>query len=239
MNIAVFNEYIHERESDYVGSIYPEGIHGLLAKVLSEGNTVRCFTLDNVDELTDETLAETDVLIWWGHIGHHLVPDEVAERVRNAVLSGMGFIPLHSAHHSKPFKLLMGTPCNLGWRERGDWERLWICNPGHPIAKGLGRFIELSHEEVYVEPFMIPEPDVLVFVGAYEGGEAFRSGCCYRRGYGKIFYFQPGHETYPTFHNPDVQKVIRNAVEWAYPDYRGVLECPQVPYVEVPGADRE
>lgn len=234
MNIAIFNEFVHERNNDTVRAIYPDGMHAVIAGFLSEGNDISFYTVDNVSELTAEALKEIDVLLWWGHTAHHQVPDEVAVAVQQAVLSGMGFIALHSAHHSKPFKLLMGTPCHLGWREKGDWERVWVCNPAHPIAKGIDRFIELEHEEVYCEPFIVPEPDELVFVGAYEGGEAFRSGCCYRRGYGKIFYFQPGHETYGAFHNPAVQQVIKNAVAWAAPDYRAEPVCPHITYVEPP-----
>ena len=233
MNIVIFNEYIHEKKDDIVKSVYPEGIHAVLAEIL-KGHTVRCITLDNIGELNQTLLAETDVLLWWGHVGHHLVPDELAAAVQQEVLRGMGLIALHSAHHSKPFKLLMGTPCNLSWRENGDWERVWVCNPAHPIANGLDRYFELGHEEVYAEPFMIPEPDELVFMGAYEGGEAFRSGCCYRRGYGKVFYFQPGHETYPTFYEPAVQTVIRNAVEWARSPYRAELSCPHVARIAPP-----
>ena len=135
---------------------------------------------------------------------------------------------LHSAHHSKPFKFLLGTSCNLSWREDGDLERVWVCKPSHPIAQGLGRYFEIEHEETYAEPFDIPNPDELVFMGWYEGGELFRSGCCYNRGNGKIFYFQPGHESYPTFYNKDVQTVIKNAVRYVAPSYRAKLECPRV-----------
>lgn len=206
MNIVIFNEYIHEKKDDIVKSVYPEGIHAVLAEIL-KGHTVRCITLDNIDELSQTLLAETDVLLWWGHVGHHLVPDELAAAVQQEVLRGMGLIALHSAHHSKPFKLLMGTPCNLSWRENGDWERVWVCNPAHPIANGLDRYFELGHEEVYAEPFMIPEPDELVFVGAYEGGEAFRSGCCYRRGYGKVFTFSPVMKPIPPFMNPRFKRL--------------------------------
>ena len=160
---------------------------------------------------------------------HKDVPDEVVDMVQNAVLKGMGMIFLHSAHHSKPFKRLMGTPANLCWRENGDLERIWAVNPAHPIAKGLPMYFELANEETYGEPFDIPEPDELVFIGWFEGGEVFRSGCCYRRGQGKIFYFQPGHETYPTYHNAAVQQVIKNAVRWAYPDRRiDTLVAPHV-----------
>lgn len=166
-------------------------------------------------------------------MGHDKVPDEIASRVQNAVLCGMGLVVLHSGHHSKPFKLLMGTTCNLTWREDGDYERVWVIAPSHPIAQGIGRYIELSHEEAYGEPFDIPEPDKLIMIGAFEHGEVFRAGCCYRRGNGKIFYFQPGHETFPTYHNKDVQTVLRNAVYWAKPEYRvSKMLCPKVERVD-------
>ena len=230
MNITIYNEFIHEKNEQRIADVYPKGIHEQLKSFIeSDENKVTCITLDNIaTDMTDELINSTDVMIWWGHMGHHLVPDEIAVKVQNAVLSGMGIIFLHSAHHSKPFKLLMGTPCNLGWREDKDYERLWVCNPAHPIAKGIGRCITLAHVEVYSEPFMIPEPDELVFIGAYEGGEAMRSGCCYKRGYGKVFYFQPGHESFPTYYNKDIQTVILNAIEWAKPNYRGILGCPHI-----------
>ena len=122
----------------------------------------------------------------------------------------------------------MGTCCNLSWREDGDYERVWVVDPGHPIAQGINGYFKLEHEETYAEPFTVPEPEKLVFIGAYEGGEVFRSGCCYTRENGKIFYFQPGHETFPTFHDKNVQTIIKNAVRWARPVARKVLECPHV-----------
>lgn len=231
IHVTIYNEYVHEKSEEAVRKIYPDGIHGALKNHLEDQDiSVRTVTLDDPEcGLTDEVLNDTDVLIWWGHMAHDRVPDEVAERVHQAVLKGMGMIFLHSGHHSKPFKLLLGTPCNLSWREDGDREYVWVCNPGHPIAQGIDRYIKLDHEETYSEPFMIPEPDELVFIGNFEGGEVFRSGCCYHRGYGKIFYFQPGHECYPTFHHPDVIRVIKNAINWAKPDYRAQkLVCPQV-----------
>lgn len=239
VSVTIYNEFIHEREDESVKAVYPKGIHETLKEELEDGNIkIRTVTLDNVDEgLCEDVLDDTDVLIWWGHMAHDKVPDETAVRVQQAVLKGMGIIFLHSAHHSKPFKLLMGTPCNLSWREDGDFERVFVVNPSHPIASGIGKYIELLHEETYCEPFMIPEPDELVFIGSYEGGEVFRSGCCYKRGYGHIFYFQPGHETYPTFKLPDVIKVIKNAIYWAKPNYReDSLECPHV--TKVPDVKR-
>ena len=232
ISVTIFNEFCHEKFDKEVQEIYPNGIHQAIADFLAteEDFTVRTVTLDDEDcGLTKEVLDSTDVLLWWGHLRHGDVPDRVAHRVKEAVLKGMGFVPLHSAHHSKPFRLLMGTTCNLNWREEGDLERLWVVNPSHPIAQGIGSYFEVEHEEMYCEPFGIPEPDQLVLIGWYEGGEVFRSGCCYFRENGKIFYFQPGHETYRTYYNPSVQRVIKNAIRWAAPTRRlNGLVCPHV-----------
>lgn len=230
IKVTIFNEFRHEKQKESIRAIYPDGIHGAIkAGIEDEEILVRTVTLDDPEcGLTQAVLDDTDVLLWWGHMAHHEVPDEVAQRVRDAVHSGMGAIFLHSGHHSKPFRLLMGTPCNLTWREDGDYELVWVVNPAHPIAQGIGRFIHLEHVETYGEPFSIPEPDELVFIGCYEGGEVFRSGCCWQRGNGRVFYFQPGHETYPIYHQPEIIKVIKNAIHWAKPTYRAVIECPHV-----------
>ncbi len=228
MNITIYNEYVHEQTDAEVRAVYPDGIHGALASFLGEGNTIRTFTLETANDITDDVLNDTDVMLWWGHMRHQEVPDEVAIRVKEAVLRGMGMIFLHSAHHSKPFRLLMGTMCNLTWREDGDMERIWTVMPSHPIAQGIGRYFELPHVETYGEPFTIPNPDDVVFIGWYEGGEVFRSGVTFHRENGKIFYFQPGHETFPIFYDQNVQTVIKNAVNWAKPIYRGELLCPHV-----------
>ena len=233
IKVTVFNEFLHEKQDEFIKNLYPSGIHGQLKAALECGDiTVRTVTLDDIDTiLTKETLDDTDVLIWWGHMGHHLVPDEIACRVRDAVLSGMGAIFLHSAHHSKPFKLLMGTTGNIGgWRESGDNARIWTVMPSHPIAKGIGRYIFEEQEETYCEPFDIPTPDDLVFATWYSGGELMRTGCCFNKGRGKVFYFQPGHETYPIYYNEDIIRVIKNAVYWAKPenDRIDVGYCPWV-----------
>lgn len=231
IRVTIFNEFIHEKEMECVKAIYPLGMHMTLKEVLEDDNiTVNTVTLDDEEcGLTDEVLKNTDVLMWWGHGAHHMVPDEVAQRVQREVLKGMGAIFLHSAHHSKPFRMLMGTTANLSWRENADWENLWVVKPSHPIAKGVGPFIRIPNDEVYCEPFDIPEPDELVFIGNYEGGEAFRSGCCFKRGNGNIFYFQPGHETFPVFKQPEVITILKNAIKWANPNYRvDALECPHI-----------
>lgn len=230
IRVTVFNEFKHEKEDDAVKAIYPEGIHAAIKNGIEDGEiAVKTVTLDDPEcGLTQEVLQNTDVLIWWGHMAHHLVPDEVAQRVRDAVHEGMGAVFLHSGHHSKPFRLLMGTSCNLTWREDGDYELVWVTKPSHPIAEGIGRFIKLEHEETYGEPFAVPEPEETVFIGSFEGGEVFRAGCCWKRENGRIFYFQPGHETFPVYYDPDIIRVIKNAVHWAKPTYRTKITCPHV-----------
>lgn len=218
IKVTVWNEYRHELQDEKVKEIYPEGIHGQLASFLADENTeVKTATLDEPEHgLTEEVLAETDVLIWWGHLAHHEVKDEIVDRVHKRVLEGMGLVVLHSAHMSKIFIKLMGTTCDLKWREADEKERLWVVNPSHPIVDGVSEYIDLT-EEMYGEHFDVPAPDELIFLGWFEGGNVFRSGMTYRRGNGKIFYFQPGHETYPTYYNEEIQKVIKNSVKWAKP----------------------
>ncbi len=230
IRVLIFNEFYHEKVDEEAKAVYPDGIHNTLKEALQCDDIVIETTTNDTcaEDITEERLKNTDVMIWWGHMRHHLVPDEVADRVYKAVHEGMGIIFLHSAHFSKPFKKLMGTPCSLTWREDGDRELVWVCDPSHPITQGIGRFIKLDHEESYGEPFAIPEPDKLLFIGSFEHGEVFRAGCCYQRGNGKVFYFQPGHETYPTYYNPDIIKVISNAVRWANPIYRNEITCPKV-----------
>ncbi len=219
LRITVWNEFRHERSNSAVGRVYPDGIHEALAGPLREaGHAVRTATLDEPEHgLGGAVLDETDVLLWWGHQAHAEVRDQVVDRVQARVLAGMGLIALHSAHFSKIFKRLMGTSCDLKWRVADERERLWVVAPGHPIAAGLPERIELEPEEMYGEHFDIPAPEELVFVSWFQGGEVFRSGCCFRRGAGRIFYFRPGHETYPTYHRTLVHQVILNAVGWAAP----------------------
>lgn len=221
LQVTVWNEYRHEQTDPEVKAVYPDGIHAAIAAGLGEELKVRTATLDEPEHgLSDEVLGSTDVLIWWGHQAHDEVSDEIVRKVIERVWQGMGLIVLHSGHFSKVFKQLMGTSCDLKWREADEKERLWVVSPGHPIAEGIGEYIELPQEEMYGEHFDIPHPDELVFVSWFEGGEVFRSGCCYSLGQGKIFYFRPGHETYPTYYNEDIRRVIRNAVHWAAPSRR-------------------
>ena len=231
IKVTVWNEFVHEKDRDNVKKLYPEGIHKAIADFLGKEDDIEVRTATLDDEgcgITPEILADTDVLIWWGHVRHGLVPDEVVNMVRDAVLDGMGAIFLHSAHHSKPFKALLGTSANLTWRESEDEEVLWVVEPSHPITRGIDRYIKLEKEETYGEPFVIPTPDKLLFISNFSGGEAFRSGCLWERGNGKIFYFQPGHETFPTYYVPEIQTVICNAVRFVAPSYRQKTECPHV-----------
>lgn len=232
VKVTVWNEGIHEKTSSEVAAIYPDGIHGCIKTFLESQDDFRVKTATLKQKqcgLSQQALDNTDVLIWWGHMAHGMVSDKVVERVYQRVLGGMGLIVLHSGHHSKIFKKLMGTTCNLLWRD-GDRERVWTVNPAHPIAKGVPPYFNLAVEEMYGERFDIPEPDELIFMGWFSGGEVFRSGCTWQRGLGKIFYFQPGHETNPTFRNENVQRIIINAVRWAKPriEIQSELECTHV-----------
>ena len=226
LQVTVWNEYRHEKSHEAVRKVYPDGLHAPIARYLQEqGLSVRVATLDEPEHgLTEEVLNTTDVLTWWGHMAHGEVSDEVVIRVQNRVLDGMGLVVLHSGHFSKIFQRLMGTTCNLLWREANERERIWVVEPGHPIAEGLGPYFEIPHEEMYGERFDIPAPETLVFVSWFQGGEVFRSGCCYTRGKGKIFYFRPGHETYPAYYQKEVLQVIGNAVKWAAPPGGAVVE---------------
>ncbi|MFK4301016.1 trehalose utilization protein [Paenibacillus sp. RC254] len=220
INVTIWNEFLNEKLNDEAKQVYPDGIHKALADGLSgEGFAIRTATLRDDAEhgLGEEILNSTDVLLWWGHKAHDQVSDEVTARVVKRVEEGMGLIVLHSGHFSKPFKALMGTSCDLKWRVAGEQEIIWSVNPSHPIANGIDAKILLEREEMYGEFFDIPAPDELVFVSNFEGGEVFRTGCTFRRGSGKIFYFRPGHETYPTYYQPDILKVIANSIRWAYP----------------------
>ena len=234
MKVVVWNENAHEKDDPRVTELYPGGLHGYIASFLKADDVeVSTATLDDPDcGLTDEVLKETDVLIWWGHAAHDKVPDEVVERVHRYIMSGMGLIVLHSGHHSKIFKKINGTTCNLKWRD-GARERIWTIKPNHPIAAGIPETFALDCEEMYGEPFDIAEPMETIFMGWFNGGELFRSGCTWVRGNGKIFYFQPGHETNKSFQNENVQKIIKNAVRWACPIKKNLpLECPQAEPVE-------
>lgn len=220
INVTIWNEFLNEKLNEEAKRIYPNGIHQALADGLAdEGFAIRTATLrDNAEHgLGEEILNSTDVLLWWGHKAHDQVSDEVTARVVKRVQEGMGLIVLHSGHFSKPFKALMGTSCDLKWRVAGEQEIIWSVNPSHPIAEGIDAKILLEQEEMYGEFFDIPAPDELVFISNFEGGEVFRTGCTFHRGSGKIFYFRPGHETYPTYYQPDILKVIANSIRWASP----------------------
>lgn len=235
INVTVWNEFRHEREDDEVKAVYPDGIHNCIKEFLQKDDelNVRTATLDEeCCGLTDDVLNSTDVLIWWGHCHHEEVPDELVEKIYNRVMCGMGFIALHSAHFSKPFKRLMGSTCSLKWRD-GDRERLWCVLPSHEIAKDVPEQIVIPVEEMYGERFDVPTPDELIFIGWFSGGEVFRSGCAWNKGLGRVFYFQPGHESNPTYHIEAVQKIIKNAVHWANPNFIAKeIDCPWVPSAE-------
>jgi len=236
IRVTVWNEFVHERTNDVVASIYPDGIHEEIARAVRElaevPIEVRTATLGDPGQgLPERVLEETDVLVWWGHVAHDDVTDELAARVQARVLRGMGFVALHSAVLAKPFVRLLGTTCTFRWREGDDRQLVWVVDPGHPIARGLPEVIVVPRDEMYGEPFDIPAPDELVLVSSFSGGEVFRSGCCFRRGDGRVFYFSPGHETHPVYRQPGIRRVLANAVVWAFggpvrSDERRALQSP-------------
>ncbi|MDR0534846.1 MAG: ThuA domain-containing protein [Puniceicoccales bacterium] len=237
LHVTVWNEFLNEKSKPAAALAYPRGIHEAIAEPLRHlpGVEVRTATLEEPQHgLTQEVLDATDVLIWWGHSAHHLVADEVVSRVHRRVLEGMGFIALHSAHESKIFLALTGDTGALKWREAMDRERLWVVNPSHPIVQGVPEHFDLPVEEMYGEPFGIPEPEQLIFISWFSGGEVFRSGATWKKGNGRLFYFRPGHETHPTYHDPNVQRVLANAVRWARPTVRIARQCPRVAPLEPP-----
>lgn len=221
IRVTVWNEFQHERTQEKVKEIYPDGIHTCIAKFLrQEELSVRTAVFDEKEHgLTEEVLANTDVLVFWNHMLQEEFSDDVAERVRRHVLAGMGLVVLHSGHYSKIMRKLLGTSMTLRWRH-GDRERLFCTCPTHPIAQGIPAWVDIPEEEMYGEFFDIPKPDDVVFTGWFAGGEVFRSGCTFTRGLGKIFYFQPGHEEYPIYYMPVIQKIIKNGVRWCVPVVR-------------------
>ena len=234
LRVTVWNEGVHEATQPEIAAIYPHGIHGAIAEglreLLGEEVAVRTATLDDPEHgLSEEDLEQTDVLLWWGHIAHDRVSDDVVERVRRHVLGGMGLIVLHSGHFSKIFIRMLGTTCSLRWRnpEGGERELVWSVNPTHPIAEGVDQPIVIEAQEMYGEFFDIPTPDDLVFISSFTGGEVFRSGVTFTRGRGKIFYFSPGDQEYPVYFHPQIRRVLANGVQWAAP-VAGVRQAPEV-----------
>ena len=230
MKVTVVCEHNASMDSEEGKAAYPEGLGTCLAQLLKAKD--KNVTLLRADEegvhgLSDEILESTDVLFWWGHWYHGAVDDALVGKIAYRVRRGMGMVFLHSAHDSKPFKSLLGTTCSLSWREDGEHERLWCVDPAHPIARGLGEYIDVDREEMYGEPFDIPTPDELVYIGWFRGGEVLRGGCVFRRGRGKIFYFNPGHETYPTYKIEKVRTLLLQACDYVAPE-AGIaekLEC--------------
>jgi trehalose utilization protein len=223
INLTIWNEYRHEREEspagDYIRQFYPNGIHRYLAEHLAADDLeIRAVSLDEPEQgLTDAVLQNTDVLMWWGHCAHAEVKDELVDRIQKRILEGMGLVVLHSGHFSKIFRRMMGTACRLRWREAGEKERLWVVAPSHPIAQGIPETFVIPHHEMYGEPFDIPQDGKIIFQSWFEGGNVFRSGVAFERDRGKVFYFSPGHETFPVYHDPVIQQILGNAVRWAAP----------------------
>lgn len=234
VRVTIWNEFRHEKSNSTVGAIYPDGLHKTIADGIAAPDLeIRLASLDEPEHgLTNEVLDATDVLFWWGHAHHAEVADEIVDRVQKRVLEGMGLVVLHSGHFSKIFRRMLGTTCSLKWREVGEKERLWNIDPAHPIAAGVPETFVIPHTEMYGERFDIPDDAHIVFLSWYEGGEVFRSGVTFNRGYGKIFYFSPGHESFPIYRDETVLRILGNAARWAKPGFRAPISCPKVKELE-------
>lgn len=233
LRVVVWNEGLHESTKPEMAQIYPDGMHGAIADglrdLLPADSVITTATLAEPEHGLDaDVLAETDVLLWWGHMAHDQVSDEVVERVRRRVLEGMGLLVLHSGHFSKIFISLMGTSCSLAWRNEGERELVWNVDPTHPIAQGVEQPIVIDKQEMYGEFFDIPKPDDVVFISSFAGGEVFRSGVTFSRGRGRVFYFSPGDEAYPVYFHPQIRRVLANGVQWARPSGGAVATMPEV-----------
>ena len=207
--------------------VYPEDINTAIAEGLAplkaRGWEIVKATLGDPDQgISDELLAGTDVLIWWGHKKHGEVKNELVDKIDQRVRDGkMGFIATHSSHFAKPFKKLMGTACSWGeYVVDGTSVEILVKEPSHPICRGVRSF-KLPKIERYGEPFAVPAPEAVPLDGRYtkpDGKTApARMGLCWAVGKGKVFYFTPGHETYDDYYRPEVRRIFVNAVQWAAP----------------------
>lgn len=219
IRVTVWNEFRHEKRNPVITELYPNGMHEAIAAHLRKSSDLQVTTAiqDQPEHgLSESVLASTDAMIWWGHMAHGEVDDKIVDKVYQRVMAGMGILILHSGHFSKIFKKLMGTTCNLKWREeKNEREILWVTRPGHPIVQGIDDHFILPREEMYGEFFDIPEPESTFLISSFGGGEVFRSGCTWTRGAGRVIYFRPGHETFPTYHDKNVLRIIENAVRWS------------------------
>lgn len=219
MKILIYNEGRDERLKPEVLEVYPDGIGAVLKDVVSSIpgaeilGIISMYDMGTMEEM-DKLLAITDVLVFWSHGGNSMFPDDIATLIQNHVLRGMGFVVLHSAIGSKPFKALMGTTCSIHYRH-DDFERLTCCNPQHPIAAGLPLHIELEKEESYGEYIDVPKPDDIIYLGWFDSGEVCRSVMTWHRGYGKVVFLQPGHETNPSYYDQHIRKLICNSCIWS------------------------
>ena len=232
LRLLVWNERRQDRTQADVIKVYPNGMNAAVAEGLKANGDfkITCAEQDDPEHgCSEETLAQTDVLFWWAHCTHGEISDVVVERIARHVNEGMGLVVMHSGHISKVFKRVMGTSGSLTWREDGAGERIWTIEPSHPIAEGVPAHFELEEEEMYGERFDIPTPETLVFLGWFPHGEVFRSGCTWSRGHGRVFYFQPGHESHPTYYNPHVRRILANAARWCAPRVRIPIATPEYP----------
>ena len=118
------------------------------------------------------------------------------------------------AHEGGIWRLSLPLCVFPAYRPDGAPSHVTTLIPQHPIAAGLPARWDVAQTEMYDEPFHVPPPDTVVFEERWDKGEHFRSGCVWRVGKGRVFYFRPGHEIYPVYKQAEPLRVIENAVRW-------------------------
>jgi trehalose utilization protein len=207
--------------------VYPNDINGAIAEglraseQLKEWDVVVANLSDPDQGLPDALLAKADVLVWWGHKKHGEVKDELVNRIEKRVKEeGMGFIALHSAHFAKPNKRLMGSPCTFKAYVGDNKETvIKVTDADHPLAKGVAKEFTIENAERYSDPYAVPPAAATPFGGTHIHKDGVKEestqGYCWTVGKANYFYFQAGHETNPIYFQPEIRKIMANAVIWA------------------------
>ncbi len=221
VRVTVWNEFDDEKHWPEIMDMYAGGVHEYIARFLrdEEDMEVTAVTLDDPEYgLPDELLDRTDVLVWYSHMKQDVIPSGKLRKIADRVIEdGMGVIFVHSGFFSNVASFLIGAHGCSAYREIKETERVFVIDRGHPIAKGLPEFFEFPESEMYSEGMGTPTPDETVFLSWYAGGNAARSGMCWKRGAGRVFYFSPGHAWYDVMLHEPFHTVIKNAVRWAAP----------------------
>ena len=203
IRVTVWNEFRHEKASKEVAAIYPNGLHATIAEFLGKNDDIEC-RLACLDD------------------PEHGLTDDVLDNTDVLIWWG------HMAHDQVSDAVVDKVQDHV-LRGMG----LIVLHSGHnsKIFKRLmGTSCSLKWRDGARERLWCANPGHPIAQGL---PEHFELDVTFRRGLGNVFYFQPGHEANPTFHNENIQKVITNAVRWAAPTTkRPEIFCPCVEPLE-------